>query len=141
MANDAKLDHLKDVRLFSSCTKKELTHLGRASDEITVPAGKVIVEEGSFGHDFFMILEGEADVTVGKKKVASLGPGGYFGELAILDRAPRNATVTARTPMRLLLLGQREFSSVLDEVPGLAHKLLVQMAGRLREQDAKAVSH
>ncbi|MDQ1397325.1 MAG: family transcriptional regulator, cyclic receptor protein [Acidimicrobiaceae bacterium] len=141
MPKDNKLDHLAQVRLFSAMTKRDLTHIGRASDEITVPAGKVLVQEGTTGHEFFLILEGTATVKRNNRKVASLGTGNYFGELALLSRSPRNATVVADTDMRLLVLGQREFSGLLDEVPGLAHKLLTAMAARLREADAKAVSN
>ena len=138
---DTKLDHLANVKLFAACNKKELGIIGRASDEISVSAGKELVGEGSTGHEFFLILEGQAAVRRGGKKVATLGPGQYFGELALLDRGARSATVVAETTMSLLVLGQREFSAVLDEVPGLAHKLLTIMAGRLREADAKALSH
>ncbi len=138
---DSKLDQLANVRLFAACNKKELGIIGRASDEVTVPAGKQLVGEGSTGHEFFLILEGQAAVKRDGRKVATLGPGQYFGELALLDRGVRSASVEALTPMTLLVLGQREFSAVLDEVPGLAHKILTIMAGRLREADAKAVSH
>jgi CRP/FNR family cyclic AMP-dependent transcriptional regulator len=141
MANDAKLDRLGKVRLFSACTKKELAQIGKAADEVAVPAGKAIVTEGGAGHEFFMILDGDAKVSRAGKDVATLGEGDYFGELALLDRSPRNATVTAATAMTLLVLGQREFSGVLDELPGLAHKLLVSMAARVREGDAHALSH
>ena len=141
MAHDAKLDRLGKVRLFSACTKKELAHIGRASDEITVPAGKALVTEGAAGHEFFLILDGKASVTRGGTEVAALEAGDYFGELALLDRGPRNATVTAVTPMTVVVLGQREFSALLDEVPGLAHKLLIAMSHRVREGDAHAVSH
>ena len=130
---DTKLDHLAQVRLFRACSNKELTIIGRASDEVRVPAGKVLCEEGSPGHEFYLVLEGEAAVSRKKKKVATVGPGQYFGEMALLDRGPRSATVTAATDMTLLVLGQREFSGVLDEVPGLAHKLLAAMAEKLRE--------
>ncbi len=141
MARDQKLERLGKVRLFSACTNKELAHIGRAADEVTVAAGRDVVKEGATGHEFFMILNGEARVSRGGTEVATLKEGDYFGELALLDRAPRDATVTAATPMHLLVLGQREFSAVLDEVPGLAHKLMVGMARRLREQDMHSVSH
>lgn len=141
MARDSKLDHLGQVRLFSACNKKELGLIGKASDEVSVPAGKEIVTQGSTGHEFFLILKGQATVKRGGRKVNTLSAGDYFGELALLSKAERNATVVADTDMELLVLGQREFSGVLDEVPGMAHKLLVSMAGRLREADAKAVSH
>ncbi|MEY2478659.1 MAG: hypothetical protein QOG87_3974 [Actinomycetota bacterium] len=138
---DNKLDHLAQVRLFRACSRKELTTIGRASDEVKVGAGKTIVEEGQTGHEFFLILDGTATVQRNGRKVATLGPGDYFGELALLDRGPRNATVKADTDMEVLVLGQREFSGVLDEVPTIAHKLLSSMATRLREADAKEVGN
>jgi CRP-like cAMP-binding protein len=138
---DTKLQHLANVRLFAACNNKELSVIGRASDEITVPAGKELVTEGTTGHEFFLILEGTAAVKRGGRKVATLGPGQYFGEMALLDRGPRTASVVADTDMTVLVIGQREFSAVLEEVPSLAHKLLTIMAGRLREADEKAVSH
>ena len=138
---DTKLDHLGQVRLFRACSKKELNTIGRASDEVHVSAGKTLVEEGKTGHEFFLILDGKASVARGGRKVATLGPGDYFGELALLDRGPRNATVTADSDMDVLVLGQREFSGVLDEVPTIAHKLLSSMAARLRDADAKDVGH
>jgi CRP-like cAMP-binding protein len=140
MARDSKLTHLSNVRLFSALSNRELGKIGRVAEEVTVPAGKVLVQEGSSGHEFFLILDGQATVRRGTRKVATLGPGQYFGELALLDRAPRNATVVADTPMTLVVLGQREFSGVLDEIPGLAHKILRSMAARLREADARAVT-
>lgn len=136
---DNKLDQLARVRLFSACSKKELATIGRASDEVAFPAGKVICEEGKPGREFFLVLDGEVTVKRKGRKVASLGAGSHFGELALLHRGPRNATVTAETPTTVLVLGQREFSGVLDEIPGLAHKLLTHMAGRLAELDAKDI--
>jgi CRP/FNR family cyclic AMP-dependent transcriptional regulator len=136
---DEKLEHLRSVRLFSAASKKELGVLGRAADEVTVDAGHELTKEGAVGHEFFVIMEGEADVKMKGRKVATLGKGQSFGELALLDKGPRNATVTAKTPMTVLVLGQREFAAVLDEVPTLTHKLLQAMAARLREADAKAV--
>jgi CRP-like cAMP-binding protein len=138
---DTKIDHLAQVRLFSACNKKELALIGRASEEVSVPAGKVLVEQGKPGFEFYLILEGEATVRRNNKKVASLGPGGSFGELALLTRMPRNATVEAATDMKVLILGQREFSGLLDEVPGMAHKMLSSMAQRLSEADAKSTSN
>jgi len=141
MAQDPKLAHLAQVRLFSSCTKKELEQISRASDEITVPAGKELVTEGQYGHEFFLILDGTATVRRNGRKVATLGTGQYFGELAVLSRSVRNATVTADTPLTVLVLGQREFAAVVESVPRLASKLLNQMAERLREADERALSH
>ena len=134
---DGALDQLADVPLFSSCSRKELRLLARAADRVQVPAGKVLVEEGRPGHEFFLILAGTATVRRGGTEVATLGPGEHFGELALLDRGPRSATVVADTELELLVLGQREFSAVVDEVPSLAHKLLAKLAQRLRDADAR----
>jgi len=136
-----KIEQLAQVRMFSAFNKKELALIARASDEVSVPAGKELVQEGTPGHEFFLILSGEASVRRNGRKIVTLGPGQYFGELALLDRGPRTATVVSETPMELLVLGQREFAGVLDEVPHLAHKLLTIMAARVREADAKAFSH
>jgi CRP/FNR family cyclic AMP-dependent transcriptional regulator len=141
MAKDGKLQHLAQVQLFSALNKKELALVGKASDEIKVPAGQVIVTEGSPGHEFFLILEGQAVVRRNNRRVAMLGTGQYFGELSLLDRAPRNATIVADSDVILLVIGQREFSAVLDAVPSVSRKLLEAMAHRLREEDAKATTH
>ena len=138
---DNKLEHLAQVRLFSACNKKELTLIGRAADEVRVAAGKVLCEQGKPGFEFFLILDGEATVRRNNKKVAALGVGASFGELALLTRMPRNATVEAATEMTVLVLGQREFSGLLDEVPGMAHKMLSSMADRLSQADAKSTSN
>jgi CRP-like cAMP-binding protein len=138
---DVYLDYLAKVPLFSTCSRKDLQKLGRSSDPVSAKAGKVLVEEGKPGHEFFLITDGTAEVRRNNRKVTSLGPGDYFGELSLLDRGPRSATVVAQTDMALIVLGQREFAGVLDEVPAMAHKLLAAMATRLREADARALSH
>jgi CRP-like cAMP-binding protein len=137
---DVKLEHLGRTWLFSSCNKKELGLIGRASDEVEVDAGRLLCEEGKPGFEFFLILDGRAGVSRSGRKIATLRRGQYFGELSLLDRKPRSATVTSETPMQLLVLDQRQFDGVMDQVPGLAHKLLTAMADRLREADAKAVN-
>jgi CRP-like cAMP-binding protein len=141
MARNTKTDQLKGVQMFSACTDKELAQIARACDELAVEPGAVVVEEGASGEDFYLVGTGEAEVVRGGQRVAILGPGGYFGELSLLDDAPRNATVTAVTAMTLVRLQRREFTAVLDSWPGVAYKLLQQMARRLREADEKSVSH
>jgi CRP-like cAMP-binding protein len=139
MARDAFIDHLQNIAMFSACSKRDLQLVARRAEDVHVAAGKVLVNEGETGHEFFVIIEGSARVTRHGKRVATLGPGTAFGELALLDKAPRNATVIAETPMELVVLGQREFAGIIDEVPGFARKLLAGMANRLRDADAKAV--
>jgi CRP/FNR family transcriptional regulator, cyclic AMP receptor protein len=140
-AKDSHLDHLADVPLFAACSRKDLQKIAKASDEVDVTPGRVLVEQGRTGHEFFLILEGRATVRSNNRKVAELGPGQYFGELSLLDRGPRTASVVAETDMKVLVLGQREFLGVLDDVPGLSYKLLRIMAGRLREADLRNVGH
>lgn len=141
MAADRKLEHLAQVKMFSSLSKKELGLISRASDVVTVPEGTEIVQEGQIGHEFYLLLSGSVTVRRAGRKVATLSAGDYFGEMALLDRGPRSATIVANGHCELLVIGQREFMSVLDQVPPVAHKLLVSMASRLREADSKALSH
>jgi CRP/FNR family cyclic AMP-dependent transcriptional regulator len=137
-SRDTYLDHLASIPLFSALPKKDLQKIAKASDEVTVDARRTIVEENATGHEAYVIVEGEAEVRRNGLEIATLGPGDHFGELALLDGGPRTATVVALTPMRLLVLGQREFSGTLDEVPGLAHKLMATMAAQIRQMDEKA---
>jgi CRP-like cAMP-binding protein len=136
---DATADLLAQVPLFSALSKKELQLVARRAEDVKVDAGRILVSEGSTGSEFFVIIDGTATVSRHGRKVASLGAGDAFGELALLDTAPRNATVTAQTEMELVVLGQREFGGLIDEVPGFARKLLAGMARRLRDSDAKSV--
>jgi CRP/FNR family cyclic AMP-dependent transcriptional regulator len=134
----ADVEDLGRIWLFSSCSASQLRTIRRAVDEVRVEEGRVLCSEGAPGREFFLILEGTASVRRSGRKVATLGPGDYFGELALLDRGPRSATVVADTPMRLLVLEQRRFHGLLDAMPALARKLLGATAARLREADAKA---
>lgn len=136
---DAFLNHLAQVPLFSALSKKELQLVARRAEDVKVDPGRILVSEGSTGSEFFVIIDGTATVSRHGRKVASLGAGDAFGELALLDKAPRNATVTAQSEMELVVLGQREFGGLIDEVPGFARKLLAGMARRLRDSDAKSV--
>jgi CRP/FNR family transcriptional regulator, cyclic AMP receptor protein len=138
MAAQPKALDLKTIWLFSSCTASELRKIRSSLDEITVPKGKLLVEEGRIGLEFFLIVTGQAAVTRNGRKVATLGPGDHFGELALLDRRPRSASVTSETDMDVLVLSQRQFNGLLQSVPTIARKMLAAMANRLREADAKA---
>ena len=129
---------LSKIWLFSTSSAKDLRLIRRALEEVTVPAGRLLTEQGTIGREFFLIVDGQASVKRNNRKVATLGPGQYFGELALLDRRPRSASVTSDTEMTLLVLGQRQFNGVLDSVPPLSRKLLSAMATRLREADDKA---
>jgi CRP/FNR family transcriptional regulator, cyclic AMP receptor protein len=138
MAGRSKALDLKSIWLFSGCSASELRRIRGSLDEAEVPKGKVLVEEGRIGLEFFLIVSGTATVSRNGKEVATLGPGGYFGELALLDRRPRSATVVSDTDLDVVVLSQRQFNSVLESVPRIARKLLAAMANRLREADALA---
>jgi CRP/FNR family transcriptional regulator, cyclic AMP receptor protein len=138
MAMKPKALDLKSIWLFSSCTGSELRKIRSSLDELELPKGKLLVEEGRIGLEFFLIVEGKASVIRNGRKVATLGPGGYFGELALLDRRPRSASVVSETEMDVLVLSQRQFNGLLQSVPTIGRKLLAAMANRLREADAKA---
>ncbi len=134
---DQYLSYLTKVPLFSAVGKKQLQTLGRIAEHLTFPDGEVIVREGSIGHEFFVIVDGKARVSRSGRDVAQLGPGDFFGELALLDRQPRNATVTADGPLELVILEQRAFAAMLDEVPGMGRKMLIGLARRVHELDGK----
>ena len=137
MARQSHLDHLSSVPLFSACSKKELQAVSKASDEVDLPAGRVLCEQGAIGREAFIILEGSAEVRRNKKKVATLGPGACVGELSLLDHGPRTASVIATTDLKVLVIGAREFSGIVDEVPPIAHKILRSLAARVRELDTQ----
>ena len=141
MAADPKIELLSKVQMFSSLNKRELGLIARAADVVTVKPGTEIVTQGTPGHEFYLVVSGQATVRRNGRKIATLGPGQYFGELALLDRGPRSATVTAETEVELAIISQREFLAVLNQVPAVAYKLLVSMASRLRDADTKALSH
>jgi CRP-like cAMP-binding protein len=138
MAREEYLNHLASVPLFSGCTTRELRAIAKAAVELTLDEGREFVTQGDVGREAFVIVEGRADVTRGGQTIAQLGPGDCVGELSLLDHGPRTASVIAATPLTVLVLGPREFSGLLDEVPTLTHKVLAALAARVRELDAKA---
>jgi CRP/FNR family transcriptional regulator, cyclic AMP receptor protein len=137
MLRQSHLDHLASVPLFSTCTKKELQAVARAGDELVIPAGKVLCEQGTLGREAFVIIAGTAEVRRNDKKVTTAGPGTCVGELALLDHGPRTATVIAESEVTALVIGVREFASIIDEVPSISHKLLRALAARIRDLDTQ----
>ena len=129
------VDHLGAIPLFSQCTKAELKRLARRTTDIPVPAGRQLIKEAQGAYEFFVVVDGKAEVSRSGRVVAHLGPGDFFGELALLDPAVRDATVTATTPMEIIVLTQWEFEQALDESPNMTRALLAGMARRLRHLD------
>lgn len=137
MASRGYIEELGQIPLLSACSKRELQRVARAADEVTVEAGRTLVEQDTPGREAFVIIEGTAEVRRNGRRVARLGPGDSFGELALLDREPRTASVVADSPLRVLVITTQRFTALLDEAPGLTHKLLRVLAGRVRELDRK----
>lgn len=137
MARSNVTDHLAQVPLFSACSKKELGIIARATDELTLDDGHVLVTQDESAREAFVIVDGKVVVKRNNRKVAELGPGAIIGELGLLDRGPRTATVEADGPVDVLVIAPREFSALLDDVPSITHKLLRSLAAKVRELDAK----
>jgi CRP-like cAMP-binding protein len=128
------LQMLGSVGLFEGLSQKELNQVHRQARQGEFSAGDVIVTEGETGVGFHLILSGRAKVLAGKRTIATLGPGDFFGELSLIDRGPRTATVVANTTLKTLSLVSWEFLPMLDRNPSIARKLLVVICGRLRNE-------
>ena len=128
---DTKIEALKRSPLFEGLSRKQLTHVARLTDDLDVPAGAVLCQQGTLGHEFFVIIDGEATVTRGRKAVATIGAGDFFGEIALLEHVTRTATVTAATPLRFFVVSDRAFKAVLDTDPTIERKVLRALARRL----------
>lgn len=131
MARDSYLEHIAAVPIFSHCTRRQLQEIARVADELTVAEGAVLARQGAVGSELFVIIEGTVKVTRDDQLVATVGPGGVVGELAVLARAPRNATVTAETKLDVLVLTPLGLSQLLDDIPGLAKHLLQEVVDRI----------
>lgn len=135
---NAYLEHLSRVPMFSACSRQELQAIARRSTDVSFPAGEVLLREGEPGYEAFVIVDGAVEVSRGGREVAVLGAGDFFGELALLDRSPRTATVTTVAPTEAVVLTLQEFDALLEEAPTLARKILQGLAHRLGEVDHKA---
>jgi CRP-like cAMP-binding protein len=135
-----KIDVLQNVWLFSACTSKELGRIASLVDEAEVPKGATLTKEGATGKEFFAVADGKATAKLRGKKIASYGPGDFFGEMALIDQGPRSATITSDTPMKLYVLDARSFAVLIERHPAVARKILRGLAGRLRKAE-KAPTH
>jgi CRP/FNR family transcriptional regulator, cyclic AMP receptor protein len=133
--SDKFVKHLATVPLFAQCSTGDLKRIARLTDEIDVEPGRVLMTEGETGHEAFVVVDGAASVQKGGQEVATVGPGGVVGEMALIDRAPRNATVTATSPMKVLVIGKREFNGLLDEAPDFRTSIMSALADRVRQKD------
>jgi CRP/FNR family transcriptional regulator, cyclic AMP receptor protein len=129
------------VPLFKSCSKRDLRRIASLVDEIDVQEGKVLMRQGEPGWECFVIADGKAKATMRGSRSASLGPGDVVGEMSLLDQAPRSATVTAMSDMHLLVLTSRNFSSLINQVPLVARRIMAALAGRVRAAEPSGPQH
>lgn len=130
---------LKDVPFFRDMSKKELASVAQQTDELDIRAGKVLAQEGDFGQEFFIIDSGTADVTRGGERVGELGPGDFFGEMALLDEERRTATVTATTDMSVIVMSRSSFRA-LDRTMPKVHAAVAQAIADRRAKDELTAS-
>jgi len=131
-ALESELQHIPS---FRGCSQKQLAEIDRLTDRSTALRGRVLVREGMVGRELFIILTGAATVTRKGRLITTLGPGDYFGELAAIDTGYRNATLTALSTLEVLIIGPREFGTLMSDIPGFRDTLLRGLARRLRAAD------
>ncbi|HWW44485.1 MAG TPA: cyclic nucleotide-binding domain-containing protein [Acidimicrobiia bacterium] len=127
---------LAKVPLFNGLSKKQLREVSSLTTQLNEPAGTELTKEGRVGNEFIIVLEGEIEIRRGDDVVATRGPGSYVGEIALLDNRPRTATVVAKTPVVIEVIGRREFRSLLADAPELQQEIMTTMAQRLAELEA-----
>jgi CRP/FNR family cyclic AMP-dependent transcriptional regulator len=132
----SKIDLLRRVPLFEQCSKRDLKSIAQIADEVDFRSGRVLIEEGARGREFFVIVSGEVEVRRNGRKVATLGPGSFVGEMALLSKAPRTATVTAVTDLDVLVIADRAFLNLLDRMPDLWLKVARALAERVAADEA-----
>jgi len=131
LRRDAKIDLLKRAPLFAQCSKTELGQVAQAADEIDVSEGKVLTREGESGREFFVLVEGAAEVRRKGRKINTMESGDFFGEIALVSDRPRTASVTATTPARLLVITDRAFRELMRNMPSIQLKVLTALADRM----------
>lgn len=136
LRKDAKVELLRGIPLFADCTKKELHGVAQVTEELAVESGTVLIREGDRGHEAFVVIDGRLEISRdGSGVFAVSGPGEVVGEMALFSNRPRNATVTAAAPTRLLRIGDTDFLSLLDRLPHLWLKIAASLADRVPEDE------
>jgi CRP/FNR family cyclic AMP-dependent transcriptional regulator len=131
LGKDAKVELLKKVPLFSKLNKQGLQDVAHIADELDLPAGKEMATEGDRGREFFVLLDGEADVTKGGSSINTMKTGDFFGEIALVTKMPRTATVTATTDVDVLVINERDFDALLKKSPEIGRSIAEALAERV----------
>jgi CRP-like cAMP-binding protein len=130
---DQKIELIKDVPLFATCSKKQLEQIAHIADEIDFPAGKPLTRQGAPGREFFVLLDGTVEVSRDGEAIDSMVGGDFFGETALLSDEPRNATITTTTPIRALVVTARDFRILVSESPEIEESVRRAAAWRTPE--------
>ena len=133
---DAKVELIRHLPLFELCSKRDLRRIAALAVEREIDEGSELIREGEPGTEFFVVVDGEIDVRRRGRRVARLGAGSYVGEIALLSRSPRTATVVATTPLRVLAIAGRDFVELLDGIPELWLKVARTLADRVDADEA-----
>jgi CRP/FNR family transcriptional regulator, cyclic AMP receptor protein len=131
LRKNAKVELIKSAPLFSECSRKDLNEIAGIADEIDLREGKELTKEGRPGREFFVLIEGTADVRRGKRRINQLNAGDFFGEISLITQRPRTATVTATSPVRALIITDRSFRNLLEHRPEIRGKVMSALAARL----------
>jgi CRP-like cAMP-binding protein len=133
LGKNTKIDLIRRAPLFSACSKKELAEVAAIADELDLPQGKVLIKEGGQGREFFVLIDGTADVIQNGKKINTMGPGDFFGEIALVAKTPRSATIEATSPVRALVINDRAFRALLERSPSIQLRVLQALAERVAQ--------
>jgi CRP-like cAMP-binding protein len=131
LRKDKKIELIRRVPLFAECSRKELSQVASLADEIDLPEGRDLIREGERGREFFVLLEGSADVRAKGRRRAEMNAGDFFGEIALVTDTPRTATVRTTSPVRALVITDRSFRQLLERSPGIQLKVLQALAKRV----------
>jgi len=131
LSSDGKIKLIRKVPLFARLSKKGLQDVAKIADEIDFRTGKVLTMEGARGHEFVVILEGAAEVRKNGRRINTLGNGDFLGEIALVTKQPRTATVTTTKPTRALVITDRDFLSLLKRSPEVSQGIVQAMGERL----------
>lgn len=130
------MELIRGLPLFELCSKRDLRRIAALAEERTLETGSELIREGEPGREFFVVVDGEIEVRRGSRRVAQLGAGSFVGEIALLSRSPRTATVVATTPLRVLAIEGRDFVELLDSLPELWLKVARALADRVDADEA-----
>jgi CRP-like cAMP-binding protein len=131
LRSNSKIELIKGVPLFSAASKAELAEIAGIADQVDLPEGKTLIKEGETGREFFILIDGTADVMQSGRKIRTMGPGDFFGEIALISKAPRTATITTTSSIRALVITDRAFRQLLEHSPQIAVSVLTALAERL----------